>query len=285
MTTLALRSAAHGVGRPGMSAFVATLLAREPLLAGTGLLLVAMMLPTVLGLLVERRTLNGINVWVKPLKFQGSVGLYLLTLAWFWDYVPEATRRRAWLKVVAWFAAAAALGEIAYITLQAGRGVHSHFNDTTAWEAAAYSLMGVGAIILTGASLVLGAVLWRRSIPLSPAFRLAVVLGLVLTFVLGTASGIAAATNGGHWVGGAHTDTGGLAIFGWSRTGGDLRVAHFFGMHAMHVLPVIGWIVSRVAPERRAECFVWFASAAYVALTAAVFAQALVGRPFLPWIG
>jgi hypothetical protein len=282
MTTLALQAAAP---RPSVPEFLAALVAREPLLAGTGLLLLAMMLPNATALLADARTLNGIAVWVKPLKFQTSVGLYLLTLAWFWGYVAEATRRRAWMRATAWAAAVSGLGEVLYITLQAGRGVPSHFNDSTAWEAVAYGIMGVGAVALTAASLVLGLAIWRRGAALPPAFRLAVVLGLVLTFALGMGTGMVTSANGGHWVGGTLSDAGGLPVFGWSRTGGDLRVAHFFGMHAMHVLPVLGWIAALAISGRNASRIVWSASAVYAALTLAILAQALAGRPFLPWIG
>ena len=73
---------------------------------------------------------------------------------------------------------------------------------------------------------------------LSPAFRRSVVAGLVLTFALGAGAGIVIAVNGGHWVGGVHSDAGGPPIFGWARDGGDLRVGHFFGIHAMQALPL-----------------------------------------------
>jgi hypothetical protein len=36
---------------------------------------------------------------------------------------------------------------------------------------------------------------------------------------------------------------------------------------------------------RNASRIVWSASAVYAALTLAILAQALAGRPFLPWIG
>jgi hypothetical protein len=89
--------------------------------------------------------------------------------------------------------------------------------------------------------------------------------------------------NGSHWVTAAHTDAGGLAFFGWTRTGGDTRVPHFFGVHAMQILPVAGWLVAARRP--RATGLVWLATATMLAVTIATAVQALAGRPFLGFIG
>jgi hypothetical protein len=173
------------------------------------------------------------------------------------------------------------VAEVSYIAFQAARGVASHFNESTPLEAALFHLMGIGAVLMTAGSLAIGILIARSGGQgLSPAFRRGVVAGLVLTFVLGAGAGAVIAVNGGHWVGGVRSDAGGLPIFGWARDGGDLRVAHFFGIHAMQVLPVFALAAERVAPRRAALLVAVFA-VAYSALTPGVLAQALEGQPFL----
>jgi hypothetical protein len=144
--------------------------------------------------------------------------------------------------------------------------------------------MGISALVFTTFAAVLGVAIARRPrADLAAAFRLAVVLGLILTTVLGMGAGMAIAENDGHWVGAAATDAGGLPIFGWSRYGGDLRVAHFFGLHALQILPAIGWLIARRRPE--ATGLVWLIAGAFTALTVWTLVEALAGRPFLPFLG
>lgn len=254
----------------------------QPLLFWTGVFLLATMLPTSLGLWLDTRTLNGINVWVKPLKFQLSAGVYLITLAaCFLALRPGADRTHAGRYVV-WAAVLAALFEVAYITLQAGRGQASHWNFSSAFTIAMYSAMGVGAVVLASTSAVLGVMIARdRTVDLGGVLRAGLVIGLLLTFLLGTVFGAWMSAGSGHWVGGALTDAGGLPLFKWSRDGGDLRVAHFFGLHAVHFIVPFAWLAQRLLREAAARAALWAFTAAYCALTVGTFVQALQGRPFL----
>jgi hypothetical protein len=257
---------------------------RQPLFWATAIVLLALMFPTFAAALLDGRTVNGINVWMKPLKFEASLALFAATIAWFFGYLPEERRRGRLLTIfsavtVGWIAF-----EQGYITLQSARGVGSHFNVGTPIEGLMFTLMGIGALIFTAMAPVLGIAIARHGrSDLAPAFRLSVVLGLILTFVLGAGVGIALSINGGHWVGAPHTDVGGLAVFGWTRAGGDLRVAHFFGLHAMQILPLAGWLIARRDPN--ATGAVWAAAAAIVLLTVWTLVEALLGQPFLGFIG
>lgn len=257
---------------------------RQPLLWGAAVFLLLMIPPTIVALLLDGRTVNDVNVWIKPLKFEVSLVLYLGTLAWFWGYLAPEARESRGLRVFAMVSVALIAYEIAYIVLQSARGVGSHFNTATPVEGILFILMGLAAPVFTALAAVLGIAIARRPGPnLAPAFRLSLVLGLILTTVLGTAAGIAISVNGGHWVGAAATDAGGLPIFGWTREGGDLRVAHFFGLHALQILPVAGLIVAGRRPD--ATKFVWLMAAVFTALTAYTLVEALAARPFLAFIG
>jgi hypothetical protein len=108
------------------------------------------------------------------------------------------------------------------------------------------------------------------------------VLGLVLTFVLGAGASAVLSALDGHWIGGVRSDEGGVLLVGWSRTGGDLRVAHFVGMHALHALPVLGYLAARWLPSRAAIAAVVLGAPGYCAATVFVFRQALAGLPLIP---
>jgi hypothetical protein len=145
--------------------------------------------------------------------------------------------------------------------------------------------MGVLATLLTSASAVYAFQIARNGeTGLSPAVQSGIVWGLALTLPLTLVTAGTMSAFEGHWVGGMRSDSAGLAIFGWARDGGDLRVAHFFSTHAMHFLPVLG-LVSAVVFGASRRLPVRLAAIAFAMFVAAVFVQALAGRPFLPMIG
>jgi hypothetical protein len=103
-----------------------------------------------------------------------------------------------------------------------------------------------------------------------------------------TAEQLAAADAGeGMPIVGAHSvgveDGGpGLPVVGWSTEGGDLRVPHFFGLHALQVLPLFGWLVSTFSPRwltpGRRVALVWTAGLSYLGLVGLLTWQALRGQ-------
>jgi hypothetical protein len=229
---------------------------------------------------VDERLFNGVSVWVKPAKFALSLAVYFATLLVFAQLVrPEFFHRRAGRTLVG-VTVVAAVGEILYITVQATLGQASHFNTNSSFHAAMYSLMGLGATVLVAALLWYAVVILRHNGLKRPLVQ-AVVLGLVLTFVLGGGFGGYLASQPGHWVNAAATDANGVWLFNWTRDGGDLRVAHFFGMHAMQALPLFALLLPRrLSSSTRSATIIAFACA-FTAFATVTFLQALAGRPFI----
>src|SRR5918998_399332 len=237
----------------------------------------ALTLVTVALAVIDQRTLLGAPLWFKPLKFSVSILLYSATLAWMLSRLPgTAMRRTGW-------AIAAVLGmEQLIIVGQAARGVRSHFNDDTLFDALLYSFMGA---TITGLWLATVAVALRflRERGVDQVTSSAVRLGL-LVGLLGMAIGFLISGNGGHAVG---VPDGGPGLFfvGWSTTGGDLRIGHFVGMHALQLLPLLAAGLAALGPARLDETgrvrIVRIAAAAYAGVVVLVTWQALRGQPLL----
>jgi hypothetical protein len=277
MTAAAQASSPLAAPRAGWFAFDTR---GQTLLTGAALLLLLVMMPTLMAMAIEVRTLNGINVWIKPAKFEFSVAIQFVTVAWFLQLLPFEQRASRLMTTLCQTMAVVGILEITYIVLQASKGEASHFNSSTPLSIALYSLMGIGAITMLSISGWLGVMILRHGETGKP-FVYVTGLSLIAGSLLGGLTGILIAMHHGHWVGGLHTDAGGLPIFGWTRRGGDLRVAHFFGMHIMQAVPIALWLASFVIPQDRQKAAGLALLCIAILIAAATFMQAVTGHPFM----
>ena len=180
---------------------------------------------------VDQRVLVGAPLWFKPLKFTISVALYAGTLAWMLGQLHDRVPRRA-----GWIVTVTLAIEMAVIYGQAAVGNRSHYNVDTPWSATLWGLMGTSITVLWFATLAV-ALRFVREPGRDPAATTAIRLGVAVS-LLGMAVGFLMAPAGAHTVGVADGGPG-LPLLGWSTTGGDLRIAHFIGLHAMQALPLL----------------------------------------------
>ncbi len=238
----------------------------------------------------DDRMLNGVSIWAKPMKFNLSFALHLATLLVFAALMTRAARSTRTMRWAITITSFTVLIELLYIFVQAARGRASHFNFETQWEMIAYyGLMGGAAVVVMIGTLIIGVLAWRGAregigVGLRTGILLGTVFGTIATFVTAGALASGVVTPTGHWIGGDLTDANGLPILGWSTTGGDLRVAHFFGTHLLQALPILGWLADRTIPKI-APLAVWAGTAVGVAIVWLTFMQALSARPFLQFAG
>lgn len=241
------------------------------------------------GIVADPRVLTGAPIWLKPFKFAVSFVVYGTTLAWMLSLLPRRSRVAEWAGTVI---VAMSLAEMVVIVGQVLRGTTSHYNETTPLNAALWQVMGASIMVLFAAHFVIGIVVLRQPIA-DRAAGYAVALGLGLS-LLGMLAAIPMVLPGHapaiEGIAGAHSvgvpDGGpGLPLVGWSTTGGDLRIGHFVGLHALQALPILAILLSRFGgtrlDERRRVRLLVVAGGAYGVLTMVLTWQALRGQPLL----
>lgn len=221
---------------------------------------------------LDPRQFNAEPVWLKPLKFHLALAVYFATLALFARWLPaslDASRR--W-RVFLGAAMAATVAELVWIDGAAALGVASHFYVSSALWQTVYGVMGLLATLLTALTLVMGVAFWRdRASPLPDAVRMGLALGLVLTFGLTMLAAWGMAAGPGHHVGVPVTGAQ-VPLMGWSLEVGDLRLPHFLATHALHIVPLAGFVSVRA---------VWLAGLGWAGLTLWALARAAMGLPLL----
>ena len=225
----------------------------------------------------DQRALDGVAVWVKPAKFALSFLVHFATLAIIVACMSPENAPLRIVEAVGRVMAAVFIAEMAYVIFQAAQAQHSHFNDTTSFHTAMFSLMGLGAVVLIALPVVIA---WcaKRNSAFGPATQSGIWWGAIISFVLTVIIGGYLGGNGSHFVGNQSNPELALPFFGWSTEVGDLRPAHFLSLHALQVLPLIGLWADRTD---QGIPIIWAAGFIYSALTVALFIQALSGQALI----
>ena len=227
---------------------------------------------------MDDRTLMGVNVWMKPLKFSISVAIYILTVGFLMTLYPFSKKKKNLINnIVCW----TLLIELGLIIYQASGGVQSHYNISNPFDGLIFAAMG----ILIATNVIIMALFIFETIRLKlktpKLLQWAILLGWVIVFF-------------GSWVGGqmisemSHNigveDGGpGLPLVNWSTIAGDLRVAHFFGLHGLQIIPIFALLISNKSKTttKNQIIIVTVFGLAYALFVGYTFYQAKQGLPFV----
>lgn len=214
--------------------------------------------------------LNGVNIWLKPFKFFVSVVVFCGTMALYLSYLEHQAQ-------VQWYSWSLVLGfstELFLIVLQAARGRASHFNTATASDRLIFNLMALVITVLMLHTLYMAVLFFQQKQFVAPEVVVWAIKFSLLITVLFAFEGFIMGALLKHTVG-ANDGSPGLPVLNWSQQFGDLRVAHFFGIHALQMIPLAAYLWAKNRNE------VMLISAVYFLLTSFTLVQALSSRPFI----
>lgn len=170
--------------------------------------------------------------WRKPVTFGLSFGTTLIAITWVSSYLRINQRART---VLLGIFAADCVVEVTGITVQAWRHVPSHFNTESGFDSViAFSLAAGGAVLIG----VLGALALAAFRTEGPApMQLALRAGFAL-LLAGLAAGVAMIARGEILIQSGHRQ----AAYD---SAGFLKWFHAVTLHAVLVLPLLAWWLSR----------------------------------------
>ncbi len=217
----------------------------------------------------DQRQLMGISLWTKPMKFAISIAIYSLTWPLLLQYLPFERVKKRFIN----FTVFAVSFEMICIGTQAARGQLSHYNTTSTYNSLLFTAMGIVIVLQTLFALYIGFLFFKVKAGQVPAALLwGIRLGIIMAGIFALEGGMMASRLA-HTVGAADGGPG-LPFFNWSRIAGDLRIAHFMGLHALQIVPLFAFFTGFKKPG----ITIIFAMI-YFALVSLIFYNAMLGRP------
>jgi hypothetical protein len=204
--------------------------------------------------------------WEGPLSlrkastFGLSFGVTLITITWVASFLDLSARGRA---IVLGAFTAASVMETALVSLQVWRGVPSHFNLETTFDAWIARVLAGGGMVLVALIVVLTVAAFR----MNPSLPISLLVAIRVGF---------ATLVGAMIVGALMIAKGMLLVFGGNpqaayATGGVWKPTHAVAMHAILVLPALAWLLSFTNwSERRRRRVVLVGAAGYATSAGAI---------------
>ncbi len=218
----------------------------------------------------------GINSMIKPMKFALSIWIYGWTMALIVNQFTDIRK----VKMYAWIAFGCMSFEQMAITVQAFRGELSHFNTASTFGIVLFTLMGIFILTVTLWTAYMAYVFIRQKIyGAAPAIVLSIRIALIYFVIFSLLGGYISSLHG-HTVG-AEDGGKGLWFLNWNTLFGDLRVAHFFGIHSLQIIPLFAIAVTKYFDNAIAIQIVKIFSFIYLLFVVTTLIQALLGLPFL----
>jgi hypothetical protein len=249
---------------------------RNKLLAYFGLLFLLHSIILIIAMPFNTVEVLGINALVKPLKFSISIWIFCWTIGMLVFYFNDTKSvHRLTIVIIVTM-----IYEQAVITIQALNGQLSHFNQSSPINIVLYALMGFFITTMTLYILWLNIKFHRQKDDLPKHLKIAIVWAIYL-FVFSALMGGVISSLKSHTVGG-EMGAEGLRFLNWSTKFGDLRVGHFFGIHALQIIPVIAIFCekTRINQKFLKSAIVIF-STIFTAFVVGTFIQAFLKQPFL----
>lgn len=180
----------------------------------------------------------GINAYIKPFKFFISVAIAVWTFGWLLYYLDDKKKVKKYSIASIWL-----LGfELAVITGQAARGKLSHFNIETLPEISLFQLMGIAILVYTIWTGYMGYLFYKqKQFSIGYSYVMGIKLGITAFVIFALEGGVMGALYR-HTIHGVDGGPG-LPFVNWNMKEGDLRIAHFFGMHGLQLLAFTGYLL------------------------------------------
>jgi hypothetical protein len=211
----------------------------------------------------------GVSVWLKPFKFFLSVVLFVWTMAIFLNYLEHPIQGLVYsISAVVFFSF-----KLVIIIYQAAQGKLSHFNTAIPLDQFLFNLMALAITVLMLHTVYIAFLFYQQSQDTSflLPFSIAVAISLTVIFAF---EGFIMGAMLQHTVGAADGQSG-LPVLNWSARAGDLRVAHFFGIHALQLVPLLSYYIAQTKRDVLIIALLYGLGVTYTLI------QALRAKPFI----
>jgi hypothetical protein len=217
------------------------------------------LLVSIFGLIIDDRILQYVPIWLKPFKFSVSSLVFISSILFLLKYIPNKKFIVVTNKIVSY----GLMIELIIIYLQVFRGRMSHFNNQTIEDMILFQIMAITIVCVWLGFGVYAWKLFKTSEYADDMIYKGIQVGAIITFLTmpfaftmpqPSKTQLQEIIKNKSQIGlvvGSHTvdekdPSQTYPLTGWAKTGGDLRIAHFLGLHALQILPILAFLLNGI---------------------------------------